>query len=83
VGALSPGCLRRPPPAGQDRKANHAAVDTLGHLLALLVTLASEQERAHVAELAEQVQEATGQTVTLANVDQGYTGEAPAEVARA
>jgi transposase len=35
-----------------------------------------------VAELAEQVQEATGQTVTLAYVDQGYTGEAPAEAAR-
>lgn len=60
----------------------HAAVDTLGHLLALKVTPASEQDRAQVAELTEQVQEATGQTVTLAYVDQGYTGEAPAEAAR-
>lgn len=60
----------------------HAAMDTLGHLLALKVTPASEQDRAQVAELAEQVQEATGQTVTLAYVDQGYTGEAPAEAAR-
>jgi transposase len=30
----------------------HAAVDTLGHLLALFVTPASEQERARVGELA-------------------------------
>ena len=30
----------------------HVAVDTLGHLLALLVTPANEQERAQVAELA-------------------------------
>ena len=32
----------------------HAAVDTLGHLLALKVTAASEQERAQVADLAEE-----------------------------
>jgi transposase len=37
----------------------HAAVDTLGHLLALHVTPASEQDRAQVEELAEAVQEAT------------------------
>ena len=61
----------------------HIAVDTLGHLLALHVTPADEQERAQVAELAAQVQEATGQSVTLAYVDQGYTGDAPAEAARA
>ena len=30
----------------------HAAVDTLGHLLALHVTPANEQDRAQVAELA-------------------------------
>jgi transposase len=53
----------------------HAAVDTLGNLLALRVTAANEQERAQVAELAAQVQEVTGGTVTLAYVDQGYTGE--------
>jgi transposase len=53
----------------------HVAVDTLGHLLALLVTPADEQDRAQVAELAEAVQEATGQTVGVAFVDQGYTGE--------
>ncbi len=56
----------------------HIAVDTLGHLLALKVTAASEQERGQVAELAAAVQAATGQTVTLAYVDQGYTGDRPA-----
>jgi transposase len=54
----------------------HAAVDTLGHLLALHVTAASEQDRAQVAQLAEQVQQITGEHVELAYVDQGYTGEA-------
>jgi len=59
----------------------HAAVDTLGHLLALHVTPASEQDQAQVEELAEAVQEATGESVELAYVDQGYTGEEPAEAA--
>ncbi len=53
----------------------HVAVDTLGHLLALHVTPADDQDRAQVAELAEAVQEATGETVEVAFVDQGYTGE--------
>src|SRR3954469_13053568 len=48
----------------------HAAVDTLGHLLALHVTPADEQDRAQVADLAAAVQEATGQTVEVAFVDQ-------------
>ena len=56
----------------------HVAVDTLGHLLALLVTPANEQERAQVEQLAAAVQEATGDTVEVAYVDQGYTGEQPA-----
>ena len=60
----------------------HIAVDTLGHLLALKVTPANEQERAQVAELAQAVQEATGESVKLAYVDQGYTGEEPAAEAR-
>jgi transposase len=59
----------------------HAAVDTLGHLLALHVTPADEQDRAQVGELARQVQEMTGDHVELAYVDQGYTGEAAAEAA--
>lgn len=60
----------------------HVAVDTLGHLLALKVTPASEQERAQVADLARAVQEATGESVELAYVDQGYTGDQPAEDAQ-
>jgi transposase len=61
----------------------HLAVDTLGHLLALRVTAASEDDRAAVAERAGAVQDATGQSVDLAYVDQGYTGERPAEAAGA
>src|SRR5687767_3883680 len=49
----------------------HAAVDTLGHLLALRVSAASEQERAYVGEMAGAVQEATGESVEIAFVDQG------------
>jgi transposase len=56
----------------------HAAVDTLGHLLALKVTPANEQDRAQVAALAKELQEVTGQNVQVAFVDQGYTGEQPA-----
>jgi transposase len=61
----------------------HAAVDTLGHLLALVVTPADAQDRAQVADLAAQVQEATGEAVEVAFVDQGYTGEEPAADAAA
>ena len=61
----------------------HAAVDTLGHLLALKVTAANEQDRAQVAGLAQAVQSATGENVQLAYVDQGYTGEQPAADAAA
>ena len=59
----------------------HAAVDTLGHLLALKVTAANEQDRAQVGDLARAVQAATGENVALAYVDQGYTGEKPASAA--
>ncbi len=61
----------------------HAAVDTLGHLLALRVTPATEQDRAQVGALADAVQEATGESVELAYVDQGYTGKEAAEEAGA
>jgi transposase len=60
----------------------HIAVDTLGHLLALYVTPANEQDRAQVEELARQVQEVTEQSVEVAFVDQGYTGEEPAQAAK-
>jgi transposase len=56
----------------------HMAVDTLGHLLALHVTPANEQDRAQVERLAAAVQETTGESVEIAFVDQGYTGEQPA-----
>src|SRR5574340_112215 len=60
----------------------HLAVDTLGHLLALHVTPADIDDRAEVGRLAEAIQKATGESVTLAYVDQGYTGRAPAEAAK-
>src|SRR5580698_8908713 len=56
----------------------HIAVDTLGHLLAVKVTAANEQERAQVAELIAEVQKVTGGSVEVAFADQGYTGEEPA-----
>jgi transposase len=59
----------------------HIAVDTLGHLLAAVITPANEQERAQGADLAALVQDVTGQTVELASVDQGYTGDEPAAAA--
>jgi transposase len=67
--------------SGHKRKRGsklHLAVDTLGHLLALRVTPANVDERQEVAALAGEVQAATGDSVALAYVDQGYTG---AEVA--
>lgn len=60
----------------------HIAVDTLGHLLALYVTPANEQDRAQVEELARQVQDVTEQSVEVAFVDQGYTGDEPAQAAQ-
>ena len=77
------------PRAGYDgakrRKGSkvHLAVDTLGHLLALHVTAASEQDRAQVEQLAQQVQATTGGTIEVAFVDQGYTGDEAAEAATA
>ena len=59
------------------------AVDTLGHLLALHVTPANEQDRSQVSDLAAKVQEVTGDAVELAFVDQGYTGEQAAQDAAA
>ena len=66
------------------RKGNkvHLAVDTLGHLLALCVTPANEQDRAQVSELAERVQAETGETVEIAFVDQGHTGETASDAAK-
>jgi transposase len=57
------------------RSKVHIAVDTLGHLLALCVTPANQQDRELVQQLTQQVQQITGQTVEVAVVDSGYTGE--------
>jgi transposase len=51
------------------------AVGILGHLLALQVTSANEQDRAQVAQLAEQEQDVTDASVEIASVDQGDTGD--------
>ena len=53
----------------------HVAVNTVGYLLALVVTLADTQDRAQAKALAAAVQEATAEAVELAYVDQGYSGE--------
>ena len=60
----------------------HLAVDTLGYLLALHITSASEPDREQVETLSQQVQEATGETVEMAFVDQGYTGDKALDAAR-
>ena len=59
----------------------HVAVDTLGHLLALKVTAANEDDRTQVETLSQELQEATGQSVEIAYVDQGYTGDNAAQQA--
>lgn len=56
----------------------HAAVGTLGQLLAVTVTSANESDRAQVNDLAPAAPTATGENVKLADVDQGYTGAQPA-----
>jgi len=48
----------------------------------LHVTAADEQDRQQVAKLAEDVRAATGDSVELAFVDQGYAGERPAADAK-
>lgn len=59
----------------------HMAVDTLGHLLAVHVTPANEQERDQVDALCQAVQQVTGSTVEKAWSDQGYTGKKAKEAA--
>jgi transposase len=55
----------------------HPAVDTLGHLLALHVPPANADDRAEVGRIAKAIQAETGESLTIAFVDQGYTGEKP------
>ena len=48
-----------------------------GHLLASHVTPANQQDRAQVAQVAEQEQDVTDALVEIASVDQGATGDRP------
>ena len=52
----------------------HAAVDTLGNLLALSITPANQGDRSQVEALCDAVQEVTGHEVEVAFVDGGYSG---------
>ncbi len=61
----------------------HMAVDTLGHLLALHVTPADVDDRAEVGRLSAAIQEATSQSMMLAHVNQGFTGQKAIRAARA
>jgi transposase len=56
-------------------------VDALEQVLAFYVTLANDQDRAQVAEVAAAVQKANGETVEVTYVDQGYTGDVPRQAA--
>ena len=53
----------------------HAAVDTMGHVIALLVTPADEQDRDQVYDLCHQIRKVTGDRVDVVLADGGYTGE--------
>jgi len=59
----------------------HLLVDTLGHLPALCVTAADEQDQAQVSELAGRAQDEIGETVEIAYIDQGYSGKDTADAA--
>jgi len=70
VGYDSPKCKRG--------SKLHMAMDILSLLLAVQVTPADEQERAHVRTLCKQVQQATGHSVELA----WHTGEQARQAAQ-
>ena len=53
----------------------HAVVDTMGHLLTLVVTAGNVDDRKPVYDLCEQVQELTEDNVLTMFADNGYTGE--------
>src|SRR5262245_53825876 len=67
------------------RKGSKArlAVAPVGHLLALTVTPASDDERTQVEALAARAQAATGEHVEIASVASGYTCPDPAASAAA
>lgn len=53
----------------------HAAVDTMGHAITLLVTPADGQDREQVYDLCREVQEVTGYNVDVVVADGGYSGD--------
>jgi transposase len=57
----------------------HPAVDTLGHFLDMHVTPPNADDRAEVGQMAKAIQAATNQSVEVAFLDQGYTGDRPAK----
>jgi len=65
-----------------NQRGSTVAADPVGHLLALHVPPADEQDRTQVGTLAKAVQTVTGKHVEPAYVDQGYTGNKPAYAAR-
>ncbi|WP_146093457.1 transposase [Xanthomonas pisi] len=66
----------------QEAEQVHMAIDTRKHLLAVQVTPAIGQERAQVRSLTQDVPHATGEAIKIAFVDQGYTGQEPAQAAK-
>lgn len=62
---------------GKRRKGSkiHAAVDTMGNVIALLVSSANEQDREQVYDLCREVQQITGDNIDVVIADEGYTGE--------
>jgi hypothetical protein len=70
--APSPTAMNpRQPHSAVDARVGHTQLDTMGHLLALHVTAADEQDRAQVMRLAVEVQRITEEKVELVLVDQG------------
>ena len=55
----------------------HMAVDTMGHLLACTSPPPTSRTGTRSPSLSEAVQQVTGESVELAYVDQGYTGDDP------
>ena len=78
------------PPSSTAARCNPARKAVSGQAMmgrndarALHVTSADQQDRDQVAELAQQVQDTTGDSVEVAFVDQGYTGEQADQAAQA
>jgi transposase len=70
--------------AGKKTKGTkiHLAVDTLGNLLSLRVTPASVQDREQIAQITEDIQAVTGNSVDVLYADGAYSGENAAKAAQ-